>query len=271
MSFRATAWAIEQKTGSPHSKLILLLLANRADENGICWPSQINLAAQSEQSADTIQRHLERLEEGQFIRRARNRRTRGRWPGFVYQLLMPGVAEQEMPKRPFRKRAFRAAPAAPTVPLAAASSGPLPAASPSRSQRIHQAAPSGVESSDESSLEKSSYEPSGATAVGSAPERPRAIQGRKPHREDLLQAQIAGRLDALGANGWGILQAMNPDQLAQIVSLERRGDLDDRDLNNIRCEAKLYGSNVEPQSASSSGSNGPGPLMEQSLTSSEVR
>jgi hypothetical protein len=270
MSFRATAWAIEQKTGSPHSKLILLLLANRADEHGICWPSQINLADQSEQSADTIQRHLERLEEGRFIRRARNRRTRGRWPGFVYQLLMPGVAEQEMPKRPLRKRAFSPALAAPTVPLAAASSGPLPAASPSRSERLHQAAPSGVESSDESSLEKSSYEPSGATAVGSAPERPRAIQGRKLHREDLLQAQIARRLDAQGANGWGILQAMNPDQLAQIVSLERRGDLDDRDLNNIRCEAKLYGSSVETESASSSRGNGHGPLMEQGLSSSEM-
>src|SRR5260370_19440575 len=105
MSWQAKAWAGEQKPGSPHSKLILLLLAIRADEDGICWPSQINLADQSEQSADTVQRHLERLDEGRFIRRARNRRTRGRWPGFVYQLLMPGVVDHQLPNWPYKKLA----------------------------------------------------------------------------------------------------------------------------------------------------------------------
>jgi hypothetical protein len=246
MSFKAEAWAVEQKTGSPHSKLILLLLARRADDNGICWPSQINLANQSEQSDDTVQRHLEKLDEGLFIRRARNRRTRGRWPGFFYQLLMPGVVIHELPNGPAKKRANGATPGASSEPQPAARTGPLPAASPRRSQRLHRAAPSGVESSDESSVEPSSSEPSGTMAAGSAADRRRATRGKKQNREDLLQDRIARRLDALGANGWGILQAMNPDQLAQIVLLERQGHLDDRDLYNIFCEAKLCDTNAEP-------------------------
>jgi Helix-turn-helix domain len=256
MSWQATAWAAEQKTGSPHSKLLLLLLANRADEDGICWPSQLSLAEQSEQSADTVQRHLKSL-EGRFIRRARNRRTRGRWPGFVYQLLMPHVAlDPELPKRPGAKRATRAALAAgdpppchrgvapSSEPLSAARTEPLSAASPGRSQRLHRAAWSGVEYIIEPSPETSpaepskisSTKPSRATTVISTAERPEALRGRKQGREDLIQDRIARRL---GPNGWDILQAMSPDQLAQIVLLERRGHLDDRDLDNIRSEAKL--------------------------------
>jgi hypothetical protein len=293
MSWEATAWAVEQTTGSPHAKLMLLLLANRADEDGICWPSQINLAEQSEQSDDTVQRHLSKLEHGHkkrdrstgaiitfqpIIRRARNRRTRGRWPGYVYQLLMPGVAgvsAKELPKKPAEKRAARAAlngsslpetgpatgrpptgymgVAEPTEPLSAASTEPLPAVSPSRSQRLHRAAGSGVESSIEPSHETSAAEPStrisSTNASGVVAERPRprrALQG-KQGRTEVVQDRIARRL---GADGWLILQAMSDDQLAQITSLERRGHLDDHDIENIRSEAKLRIAHplVQPQS-----------------------
>jgi hypothetical protein len=267
MSWQASAWAAEQVTGSPQAKLILLLLANRANEDGVCWPSQINLADQSEQSADTVQRHLKRLEEGHLIRRARSRRTRGRWPGFVYQLLMPGVAADDgLLKRPAQKRARKAAtvdpvtgrpslaaaepaepaephPAAWTEPHPAAWTEPHTAASPGRSQRLHRAAVSGVESSIEPSLQTSAYSNhiiesnlKAPTTPISIADRSKALQERKQAREDLIQDRVARRL---GTNGWIILQAMKPDQLAQIVLLERRGHLSDRDLDNIRGEACL--------------------------------
>jgi SOS-response transcriptional repressor LexA len=274
MSWQAAAWTVEQETGSPHAKLILLLLANRANENGVCWPSQMNLAEQSEQSADTVQRHLKNLEKGGFIRRVRSLRTRGRWPGFIYQLLMPGVVidGDELQKRPARKRGQRAALAANTVapdqppladmgvdrlkqgggqgvvnstePLPAARTEPLPAASPSRSQRFHRAAGSGVESSFETSQQTSpSSEPimsslqSSPVATAAAARRTKGLsEGRKQTGEDRVQDRIARRL---GADGWDILAAMNPDQVRQIVGLERLGHLDDRELDNIRCETKL--------------------------------
>ena len=39
MSFHAMSWAAKAKTQTPTQKLILLLLADRAGDNGICWPS----------------------------------------------------------------------------------------------------------------------------------------------------------------------------------------------------------------------------------------
>jgi hypothetical protein len=270
MSWQATAHAVEQKTGSPHSKLILLLLANRADEDGICWPSQNNLADQSEQSADTVQRHLKNLEDGGFIRRVRSRRTRGRWPGFIYQLLMPGVAVDELPKRSARKRARRAAFAEPvpsdpptanpsmaaaepteplqavwTEPQTAARTAPLSAASPSRSQRFHRAAGSGVESSSETSIQTSPFETSASASESSGPilggsvpviSKKGLSKGRTQTDDSVVQDRIARRL---GSDGWNILQGMNPDQVRQIVGLERRGHLSDRDLSVIRSEVAL--------------------------------
>jgi hypothetical protein len=52
MSWQATAWAEKQVTGSPARKVLLLVLANYADEDGICWPSQETLAKGTEQSLD---------------------------------------------------------------------------------------------------------------------------------------------------------------------------------------------------------------------------
>lgn len=62
MSWRATSWAAEQKTGSPISKLVLLKLADNANDEGICWPSLETIAAHTELSRRTVQDHLARLE-----------------------------------------------------------------------------------------------------------------------------------------------------------------------------------------------------------------
>lgn len=223
MSWQALDWAAKQKTGSPHAKLLLLLLANRADENGICWPSQLSLAEQAEQSDDTVQRHLKSL-EGRFILRARARRTAGRWPGYIYQLLMPSVpvaSEAALQQQPSQARARRDAirraktaplpassgvateplraarssglPTTPTEPLAAVRSGPLSAVSPGRSERCHQPAESGVEPVIEPSDEPSRLETSGRRK-GSEPE---AFAGS---RGSTVAAAIEVRPKALRAN-----------------------------------------------------------------------
>ena len=48
MSVRAMAWAFEQRVGSPMAKLVLLKLADHADENGECFPSIGRIAADTE-------------------------------------------------------------------------------------------------------------------------------------------------------------------------------------------------------------------------------
>ncbi|WP_375308392.1 helix-turn-helix domain-containing protein [Bradyrhizobium sp. A11] len=86
MSWQATAWALQQRVGQPARKLVLLALANYADEHGICWPSQERLAEDVEMSLDTIQRHTKKLREAGLLTVTRPPKRRGQWQTFVYQL-----------------------------------------------------------------------------------------------------------------------------------------------------------------------------------------
>src|SRR5437016_5469423 len=86
MSWQATAWAVEQTTGSPGAKLMLLTLANYADDTGCCWPSQETLARDTEQSLDSVQRYLKKLEKLNLIRKVTRPMGPGRWSSRTYFL-----------------------------------------------------------------------------------------------------------------------------------------------------------------------------------------
>jgi DNA-binding transcriptional ArsR family regulator len=92
MSWQATSWALQQKVGQPARKLVLLALANYADEHGICWPSQGRLAEDVEMSLDTIQRHTKKLIAAGLLTVTRPPKRRGQWQTFVYQLAIPQAA-----------------------------------------------------------------------------------------------------------------------------------------------------------------------------------
>ena len=79
MSWQATAWAVRQKTGSAGCKLLLLTLANYADDTGCCWPGQDTLKNDTEQSLDTIQRQLKKLETLGLVRKVPRPMGPGRW------------------------------------------------------------------------------------------------------------------------------------------------------------------------------------------------
>ena len=63
MSFKLMAQALDIKTGSPLTKLILLKLCDNANDAGECWPSQNNIAEQCETSRETVNRHIKKLVE----------------------------------------------------------------------------------------------------------------------------------------------------------------------------------------------------------------
>lgn len=63
MTWQATTWAADQKTGSAPAKLLLLVLANRANEHGECWPSIALVAAEAEMSVRAAKVHLASLRE----------------------------------------------------------------------------------------------------------------------------------------------------------------------------------------------------------------
>mgnify|MGYP003648427630 CR=1 FL=1 len=62
MSFKLMAQALDIKTGSSTTKLVLLKLCDNANDQGICWPSQDLIAEQCEMSKRTVVSSIKSLE-----------------------------------------------------------------------------------------------------------------------------------------------------------------------------------------------------------------
>lgn len=67
MSFTAMAWASKQKVNTASQKLVLLMLANYADDEDKCWPSKKTLADVCCLSKAAICSNIVKLEEGGFL------------------------------------------------------------------------------------------------------------------------------------------------------------------------------------------------------------
>jgi DNA-binding Lrp family transcriptional regulator len=63
MSFKLMAKAMDIKTGSSTSKLILLKLCDNANDNGECWPSQELISEQCELSKRSVIENIKKLEK----------------------------------------------------------------------------------------------------------------------------------------------------------------------------------------------------------------
>lgn len=61
--------------GKPAMKLLLIALADRADETGVCWPSRDDLALRTGLSQSAITRTARALESGQWVQRKQRRDT----------------------------------------------------------------------------------------------------------------------------------------------------------------------------------------------------
>lgn len=69
MSIQAVAWALKQRLGSPTLKVVLIAVANYADEDGVCWPSQERLAQDTDLTERSVRDVLKKLEAMGFIQR----------------------------------------------------------------------------------------------------------------------------------------------------------------------------------------------------------
>jgi Helix-turn-helix domain len=211
MSWQAIAWSIRQTTGSARRKLLLLALANYADENGVCWPSQETLGRDTEQSLDTIQRQLAALEKLKLLTRERMPKRRGQWQGHRYKLALQAcvLPQGQSGARSLNLRSGQAAASAPTRPL---------------SLRL------------KPSIEPS-YEPSRAEMANDAVARQQAFQ-RKQEGAEVIQNRIARRI---GDDGWLVLGDMDDAQRARLSTLERQGCLDDATLMSAVLRTRVRG------------------------------
>ena len=74
----AINWAINILCPSPGAKLILVLLANYADEDGECYPGQERISKQASMSVRAVRDNIGKLEEFGLIERVIRQRKDGR-------------------------------------------------------------------------------------------------------------------------------------------------------------------------------------------------
>ena len=97
MSWQAQAWAMKQTVGGPAGKLILLALANYADDAGSCFPSVARLAVECECTKRTVFTWLETLEKMGLISRENRSRDNGSNSTSRYTLALEITADPQKP------------------------------------------------------------------------------------------------------------------------------------------------------------------------------
>lgn len=67
MSMMLMVQAMKAKIGNPIRKLVLIKLADNANDDGICWPSYRHVADHCEVERSTVIRHVKWLEDNKFL------------------------------------------------------------------------------------------------------------------------------------------------------------------------------------------------------------
>lgn len=68
MSFKLVAAVLDMKVGNPLRKMVLIKLADQANDDGVCWPSYESIAKTCEISRRSVISHIQWLEENGFLR-----------------------------------------------------------------------------------------------------------------------------------------------------------------------------------------------------------
>jgi DNA-binding transcriptional regulator YhcF (GntR family) len=85
MSIDHIKWAIAQSIHPAAHKLILIVLANRANDEDQCWPSLASIVEDSNCNRATILRALSNLEQHGYIQRQKRN-----WKSTIYTLIGVG-------------------------------------------------------------------------------------------------------------------------------------------------------------------------------------
>ncbi len=97
MSVYAITWAKKQVIPSSTAKLVLLCLADYADEHGCCWPSQRTLAVDASLCERTVRRQLNYLEKAGVLSRRKRTRPDGTRASDVCYLALTNITLNDQP------------------------------------------------------------------------------------------------------------------------------------------------------------------------------
>jgi len=91
--------AMKTKVGNPLRKLVLIKLADNANDIGECWPSYQHIADQCEIDRSTVRRHIKHLEEQRLLRIENRDGPKGNSSN-LYFLTLWGVGTESTPVGP---------------------------------------------------------------------------------------------------------------------------------------------------------------------------
>lgn len=91
--------AMKTKVGNPLRKLVLIKLADNANDQGECWPSYQHIADQCEIDRSTVRKHIKQLAE-QGVLRIENREGPKGNSSNLYYLTLGGVGQNSTPVGP---------------------------------------------------------------------------------------------------------------------------------------------------------------------------
>lgn len=99
MSMELMVKAMKTKVGNPLRKLVLIKLADNANDLGECWPSYQHIADQCEIDRSTVRKHIKHL-EAQGLLRIENRAGPKGNTSNLYYLTLLGVGQNSTPVGP---------------------------------------------------------------------------------------------------------------------------------------------------------------------------
>jgi biotin operon repressor len=97
VSVHVSSWAWKQQAGDPGSKLVLVKLAENADDNGYSFWRQQRLAAECEMSRATVQRKIRLLVEKGFVEVIERRGEDGKVLANGYRIVPTAVPQSDQP------------------------------------------------------------------------------------------------------------------------------------------------------------------------------
>ncbi len=94
MSMNLMVKAFEARIGNPVRKLILLRLADNANDDGACWPSYNKIAYHCEVDRSTVIRHVKALEEMGYLTRTQRPGPKGNTSNMFHISIPTGVVAE---------------------------------------------------------------------------------------------------------------------------------------------------------------------------------
>lgn len=103
MSISCMAMALRQDNLNPATKFILIILADHADDEGLCWPGQKGMAEKACMTDRQVRRHIAKLKNLELISIERIKRADGSWGGNKYSLNLAKMSYPTYQKGPVRQ------------------------------------------------------------------------------------------------------------------------------------------------------------------------